>query len=87
MSWLWLLAGMGLGLALTGSQHWTVNRLQPAALRLAFIYTFGGLILRLLLAGGFFLLVLPYGLGPVLSALLGMWLMRWGYLGWIAFSV
>ncbi len=85
-NWLWFLAGLGLGLALTGSQHWTVNRLQPPAVTTTFIYIVTGLMLRLLLAGSFFLLALPHGLGPLLSALLGMWVMRWVYLGWMEFG-
>lgn len=85
MSLVWFLAGIILGWFHITTQRWTVNRLQPDRVGQARLYTTGGFLLRLLLAAGLFLIVLPQGLGPALWVLGGLWLSRWGLLWWLAY--
>jgi hypothetical protein len=67
----WWLAGLAVG-AFNGWTAWlTTDRLQ-----------LGGMLLRWTLAGGLLAAGLQHGAVPGLLTFFGLWLARWGTVGW-----
>jgi hypothetical protein len=78
----WWLAGLAVG-AFNGWTAWlTTDRLQPGASRLIVAWVLGGMLLRWTLAGWLLAAGLQRGAVPGLLAFFGLWLARWGTVGW-----
>jgi hypothetical protein len=78
----WWLAGLALG-AFSGWTAWlTTDRLQPGASHFAVAWVLGGMLLRWTLAGGLLTAGLQHGAVPGLLTFFGLWLARWGTVGW-----
>jgi hypothetical protein len=78
----WCLAGLAIG-AFGGWTTWlTVNRLRPGASHSIVTWTLGGTFLRWILAAGLLAAALQHGAAAGLLAFSGLWLARWGAVGW-----
>ena len=78
----WWLAGLAIGV-LNGWTAWlTTDRLRPGASHLVVALVLGGMLLRWTLAGGLLAAGLQQGAVPGLVAFFGLWLARWGTVGW-----
>ena len=83
----WWLAGLAVG-AFNGWTAWlTTNRLQPGASYDVVAWVLGGMLLRWTLAGGLLAAGLQHGAAPGLLTFFGIWLARWGTVGWAGIRV
>jgi hypothetical protein len=78
----WCLAGVTVG-AFNGWTAWqTVDRLRPGTSQRIVMLVLGGASLRWALAAGLLAAALQHGVTSGLLAFSGLWLARWGTVGW-----
>jgi hypothetical protein len=78
----WCLAGLAVG-AFNGWTTWrTADRLRPGVSHRIVVWVLGGALLRWSLAAGLLAAALQHGIAPGLLAFFGLWLARWGTVGW-----
>lgn len=82
MSWPgWFVAGMAVGVVHGLTLWWTVQSLQPGAIRRAVLLVWGGALLRSVAVAGVLVMAVTDALTSGLAAVVGFWLAR---LAWSA---
>lgn len=80
--WLWLFAGVLVGLLNVASIAGMVARLQPGGDVRAVSALIGGFVLRLILSALVLVVALRHSAAAGLFAFAGLWLARWAALFW-----
>jgi hypothetical protein len=78
----WWVAGFAVGLFNGWTIWWTADRLRPGVSHRIVVWVLGGASLRWTLATGLLAAALQRGIVPGLLAFFGLWLARWGTVGW-----
>lgn len=82
--WVWLAAGLAIGLLQVLTQWWTVNRVRPGNHAAVLRWTVLGALVRWVVTAAVLLLALSYSLSAGLLAFGGWWLGRWPLIIWLS---